>query len=168
MVAAARQLEAAGAGCVVICTNTMHKMADEVQASVGIPLLHIADAAARAVRERGLRRVALLGTRYTMAEDFYTGRLARKFGLDVLVPGAADQEEIHRIIYSELVIGITTPASRTVFQQVIGKLAAQGAEGIILGCTEIGLLVRQSDSPLPLFDTTQLHARAAVDFALAE
>lgn len=168
MVAAARQVEAAGADFLLICTNTMHKMAAEVQAAVHIPLLHIADAAASAVLEQGIHTVGLLGTRFTMQGDFYKDRLADKFGLKVYTPMPADQDIVHDIIYDELVLGKVTPASRAAYQKIILKLAEQGAEGIILGCTEIGLLVQQSDCSLPLFDTTLLHAQAAVQYALKD
>jgi aspartate racemase len=168
MVALAQQVEASGAECLVICTNTMHKMADEVAAAVQIPLLHIADAAAQRVCALGLHRVGLLGTRFTMEEDFYTGRLARNFGLDVLVPGADERNVVHRVIYEELVVGKINPESRRQYVEIIQGLARRGAEGIILGCTEIGLLVKAEDSPVPLFDTTLIHAEAAVEFALAE
>jgi aspartate racemase len=168
MTTAARQVEAAGADFLLICTNTMHKMADEVQAAVKIPLIHIADAAAAAVLEQGIRTVGLLGTRFTMQGEFYKRRLADKFGLKVYTPVAADQDAVHNIIYDELVVGQIMPASRDAYQKIILKLAEQGAEGIILGCTEIGLLVKQSDCSLPLFDTTLLHAQAAVQYALKD
>ncbi len=166
MIDAALRLEAGGADCVVICTNTMHKMADEVQAAVRVPLLHIADAAAEAVRGQGYTCVGLLGTRFTMEEDFYTGRLAERFGLQVITPEKADREIVHRVIYDELVTGVINPDSRVEYQRIIRALAAQGAQGVILGCTEIGLLVKNEDSHLPLFDTTLIHAIAAVDWAL--
>jgi aspartate racemase len=168
MVAAARQVEAAGADFLLICTNTMHKMADEVQAAVHIPLLHIADAAAEAALAQGIHTVGLLGTRFTMQGDFYKRRLADKFGLKVYTPVADDQDIVHNIIYDELVVGKILPNSKAAYQKIILKLAEQGAEGIILGCTEIGLLVQQSDCSLPLFDTTLLHAHAAVQYALKD
>ena len=168
MVDAARAVEAAGADFLLVCTNTMHKMAAEVQAAVNIPLLHIADAAAAAVLERGIHTVGLLGTRFTMQGDFYKDRLADKFGLKVYTPMPADQDVVHNIIYDELVLGKILPASKAAYQKIILKLADQGAEGIILGCTEIGLLVQQSDCSLPLFDTTLLHAQAAVQYALKD
>lgn len=163
---AARSLEAAGADFLVLCTNTMHKVAADIESAVRIPLLHIADATANVITARGLKRIGLLGTRFTMEEDFYKGRLAEKHGLDVLVPGPADRETIHRVIYHELVDGRIETASRQEFRSAIERLVAAGAEGIILGCTEIGLLVKDEDSPVPLFDTTRIHAEAAVDFAL--
>ena len=166
MIEAARSVEAGGADFLIICTNTMHKMAEAVQQSIGIPLLHIADATAEAIQARGLRRVGLLGTRFTMEEDFYRGRLVEKHNLEVLVPGQADRETIHRIIYDELVLGRTEPASKAEYLRIIAELAESGAEGIILGCTEIGLLINQTDSRLPLFDTTRIHALAAVQYAI--
>ncbi len=166
MIDAARRLENGGADFLLICTNTMHKLADAVQAEIGIPLLHIADATAEAVRGRELKAVGLLGTRFTMEEDFYRGRLVDRHGLRVLVPDAADRATVHRVIYEELVVGAIKPPSRTEYRRIIQALVAQGAEGIILGCTEIGLLVKAEDSPVPLFDTTRLHALAAVEFAL--
>jgi len=168
MIDAAQQLEGGGADCVVICANTMHKMADEVQENIHIPLLHIADVTAAVVKAQGLHRVGLLGTRYTMEEDFIKGRLAQKHGLEVLVPGADERTIIHNVIYDELVIGKINPVSKAAYLGIMDGLAQQGAEGIVLGCTEIGLLVKQGDYGLPLFDTTSIHALAAVDFALAE
>jgi aspartate racemase len=168
MMDAARQVEAAGADFLLICTNTMHKMADEVQAAIHIPLLHIVDAAAEAVKQRGIRTIGLLGTRFTMQGDFYKGRLAEKFGLKVIIPSEADQTIIHNVIYEELVTGKIIPASRAAYIDIIIKMEAEGAQGVILGCTEIGLLVKQSDCRLPLFDTTLLHALAAVDEALKD
>jgi len=166
MVAAARSVEAGGADFLIICTNTMHKMAEEVQQGIGIPLLHIADATAEVINTRGLHRVGLLGTRFTMEEDFYRGRLLEKFHLGVLIPEAADREIVHRVIYDELVLGKIQPASKAEYLRIIAGLAEAGAEGIILGCTEIGLLISQADSRLPLFDTTRIHALAAVEYAL--
>lgn len=166
MVEAAQSLQLGGADFIVICTNTMHKMADEVAASVSIPLLHIADATAEQIVARGFKRIGLLGTRFTMEEDFYKGRLEKKFALDVLTPEKADRDIVHRVIYEELVLGKTEVASKAEYLRIIQALQARGAEGIILGCTEIGLLVKQTDCSLPLFDTTLLHAEAAVEFAL--
>jgi aspartate racemase len=166
MADAARRLEKGGADFLVLCTNTMHKLADAIQAAVPIPLLHIADATAEAVRARGLSTVGLLGTRFTMEEEFYKGRLVGRHGLDVLVPDSDERELVHRVIYEELVVGEIRPASRAAFRGVIQGLIARGAAGIILGCTEIGLLVKAEDSPVPLFDTTRLHALAAVTEAL--
>jgi len=166
MINAAKAVEAGGADFLIICTNTMHKMVDEVQRSIAIPLLHIADATAVEIKARGLHRLGLLGTRFTMEEEFYRGRLEEKYALDVLVPDRADREIVHRVIYDELVVGRIEPASKAEYLRIIATLAHAGAEGIILGCTEIGLLVSQSDCSLPLFDTTRIHALAAVQFAL--
>lgn len=168
MVDAARRLEAGGAEALVICTNTMHRMADAVQAAVGVPLIHIADATAEAVKAAGSTKVGLLGTAFTMEQDFYKGRLAQRHGLEVIIPIAADRANVHRIIYEELVAGRVLPASRDVYRAVIARLIEAGAEAIILGCTEIMLLVRPEDSAVPLFDTTALHANAAVSMALAD
>jgi len=167
MVDAARAIERAGADFLVICTNTMHKMADDVQAAVDIPLLHIADATADAIRAAGLSKIGLLATRFTMEEDFYKGRLREKHGLDVLIPDEADREVVHEVIYNELCAGHVNEQSRQKYRAIIQRLTEAGAQGVILGCTEIGLLVRPEDSPIPLFDTTPIHARAAVEFALA-
>ncbi|MFO7622765.1 MAG: aspartate/glutamate racemase family protein [Anaerolineales bacterium] len=166
MVQAARQVEHGGADFLIICTNTMHRTADEVSQSISIPLLHIADATAEQVLARGFKQIGLLGTRFTMEEDFYRGRLENKFGLEVLIPDQAGRDLVHRVIYEELVIGVIDPESKKAYQQVIQQLAERGAQGVILGCTEIGLLVEQAGSPLPLFDTTAIHAQAAVDYAL--
>ncbi|MCP3802311.1 aspartate/glutamate racemase family protein [Allokutzneria sp. A3M-2-11 16] len=162
---AARSLEAAGADLILLCTNTMHEIADRIQAAVRIPLLHLADATARAVTAAGVRRVGLLGTAYTMERDYYRGRL-ESHGLDVLVPDAADRAAVHRVIYDELVKGEISGASRRLYREVIARFADAGAEGVILGCTEIELLVTQDDSPLPVFPTTRLHVEAAVADAL--
>lgn len=167
LVDAARRLEAAGAELLLICTNTMHRMAPAVQGAVGVPLVHIADATAERIVAAGLRRVGLLGTAFTMEQDFYKGRLRDAFGLEVIVPGAADRATVHRIIYDELVAGRVEPASRDAYRAVIARLVASGAEAMILGCTEIMLLVGQEDSPVPIFDTTALHASAALDRALS-
>ena len=166
MIEAARSVERAGAEFLVICTNTMHKMAGDVQKKIDIPLLHIADATAETILSRGLRKVALLGTRFTMEEDFYRGRLSARHGLDVIIPTADQRELVHRIIYDELCAGIIKPSSERVYLEVIEGLAGAGAQGIILGCTEIGLLVKQEHSRIPLFDTTVIHAEAAVAYAL--
>ena len=166
LIAAARSLESGGADFAIICTNTMHKLYDKIQQSVRIPLLHIADATAELIKAQGIQKIALLGTRFTMEENFYKGRLIEKYGLDVIIPGSEDMENIHRIIYDELCAGIIQPDSKQKYTDIIRRLAKEGAEGIILGCTEIGLLVKQEDSPVPLFDTTEIHARAAVKYAL--
>lgn len=163
---AARRLERGGADFLLICTNTMHRMADQVQAAVGIPLLHIADPTAERIKARGIMRVGLLGTAFAMEQDFYKGRLRDHFGLDVIVPGTEDRTTVHRVIYDELVQGRIEAASRDAYRAVIAGLAARGAEAVILGCTEIMLLVRPEDSAVPLFDTTAIHAAAAVERAL--
>ncbi|MGE6332851.1 aspartate/glutamate racemase family protein [Stenotrophomonas sp. NPDC077659] len=166
MIDAARRLQAGGADLLVLCTNTMHKLAPQLEAACPLPLLHIADPTAEAIQRAGLRTVGLLGTAFTMEEDFYRGRLLERFGLQVLIPEADDRREVHDIIYRELIAGVISDASRQIYVEVIKRLVARGAEAIILGCTEIMLLVRDRDSPVPLFDTTTLHARAAVDAAL--
>lgn len=166
MIDAAQRLERAGADFLVICTNTMHRVADEVVASVSVPLLHIADPTAERIKQAGYQRVGLLGTAFTMEQDFYKGRLAAMFGLDVLVPDAADRVIVHEVIYRELVLGKILPESRAAFRGVIARLIERGAQAIVLGCTEIMLLVLAEDSAVPLFDTTTLHAKAAVDEAL--
>lgn len=166
MVAAGKRLEAGGADFIVICTNTMHKMADEVAAEVSIPLVHIADATAEEIKRLGIKTVALLGTRFTMEQDFYKGRLADNHGLKVLIPDPEDRETIHRIIYKELCLGTISMDSKQAYLRIIEKLILEGAEGIILGCTEIPLLVKQEDVAVPILDTTQLHAESAVRFAL--
>ncbi|MFF4694925.1 aspartate/glutamate racemase family protein [Streptomyces chattanoogensis] len=163
---AAKALEAAGADMLLICTNTMHKVADEVAAAVSVPLLHLADTTAAAVLGKGLRRVGLLGTAFTMEQDFYRGRLAAQ-GLEVLVPDAVGRSTVHRVIYEELCVGVVREESRQAYQAIIKDLVAAGAEGIVLGCTEIELLISADDSPVPVFPTTRLHAEAAVSQALA-
>lgn len=166
MIYAVRRLERGGADGLVICTNTMHRMADDIQAASSLPLLHIADATAEAVNKAGLHTVGLLGTRFTMEGDFYRGKLEREHGLVVLVPNQAGREAVHRIIYDELILGIIREDSRQVYLDVITELVARGVQGVILGCTEIPLLVRQSDVAIPVFDTTAIHAQAAVEWAL--
>ncbi|KSB89941.1 aspartate racemase [Caulobacter vibrioides] len=163
---AGKALERAGADFIVLCTNTMHRLAGELQAAVDLPLLHIADPTGEAIRAAGLRKVGLLGTAFTMEHAFYRGQLEERFGLEVVAPGEADRALVHRVIYEELVAGVVRDDSRQAYREVIGRLAAAGAEGIILGCTEIMLLVGADDSPVPVFDTTTLHALAAVDRAL--
>ncbi|MGK6354720.1 aspartate/glutamate racemase family protein [Sphingomonas sp. DT-207] len=167
LAADAARIEAAGADCLLLCTNTMHLVADRIAAVISIPLLHIADATGAAVRAAGITRVGLLGTAFTMEQPFYRERLAERFGLEVLVPPADERELVHRVIYDELVAGRVLPASREAYRRVIAGLADRGAKGVILGCTEIMLLVSQDDSDIPVFDTTTLHALAAVDFALS-
>jgi aspartate racemase len=168
MVAASQNLERGGADFIVICTNTMHRMADDVAAVVSIPLLHIADPTAEKIKAAGLSKVGLLGTAFTMEQDFYKGRLVSNFGLDVLIPEDADRKTVHEIIYTELVAGEVNEISRERYRQAILRLVERGAQAIILGCTEIMLLISQDDSPVPVFDTTELHALAAVDMALAD
>ena len=158
---AAIALQGAGADFLVLCTNTMHKVASTIERAVSIPLLHIADPTAAAVQAAGVHRVGLLGTRFTMEDDFYRGRLRMLHGLDVVVPDAADRDTVHRIIYDELCMGRVSEASRTKYRRIVLGLVAQGAEGIILGCTEISMLVGPADAPVPTFDTTSIHARAA-------
>jgi aspartate racemase len=163
---AARALETAGADFLVLCTNTMHKVASTVERAVRTPLLHIADPTAEAIRQAGLRTVGLLGTRFTMEESFYRDRLRERHGIDVVVPGEDDRTAVHRIIYDELCMGRVVDASRATFARTIERLVDRGAEGIVLGCTEISLLVGASDAPVPVFDTTLLHARAAAIHAM--
>lgn len=162
----AKNLENAGADFVVLCTNTMHKAADEIQASISIPFLHIADATAQQVKDAGIHKIGLLGTRFTMQEDFYKGRLSERYGLTVMIPDAPAREIIHRVIYDELVLGKIEPQSKEAYIRIIEQMIRDGAEGVILGCTEIGLLIHPEDSQVPLFDTTQIHAEAAVEYAL--
>lgn len=166
MVRTAATLERAGAEAIVLCTNTMHLLAPAIEAAVAIPLLHIADAAGAAAVAAGVSRVGLLGTAFTMEQPFYRNRLAARFGIEAIVPDAADCATVHRIIYDELVRGIVTEESRTTYRDVMARLVARGAGGIMLGCTEIGLLVHATDAAVPLFDTTPLHAAMAVRFAL--
>lgn len=165
LVDAARRLEAGGAECVVLCTNTMHKVAAQIEAAISIPFLHIAEPTGQAALEAGTVTVGLLGTAFTMEQDFLKDRLSAQ-GLNVLIPDTQERQAVHRIIYDELCVGVISPASRQVYQRVIDSLAERGAQAIILGCTEIGLLIKPEHSPLPLLDTTHLHARAAVAFAL--
>ena len=162
---AAAALERAGADFIVICTNTMHKVAPLIASHISVPILHIAEVTAAALGHQGITTAALLGTRYTMEQDFYKGKL-QEYGLQVLVPGAERRQEINRIIFEELCLGTISPASRAYFNDTIRELGEAGAQGVILGCTEIGLLVRQEDVSLPLFDTTVLHATAAAERAL--
>ncbi len=163
---AARRIEAGGADFLLICTNTMHKVADAVSAAVDIPLLHIADATGEALRQDGVRRVGLLGTAFTMEQDFYKGRLAERFGLEVLVPAAEDRRRVHDVIYRELCLGVVRPESKRAFLDIVDRLATRGAEGVILGCTEIGLLIAPADTAVRLYDTTHIHAARAVALAL--
>jgi aspartate racemase len=166
LVKAAQDVERGGADLAVLCTNTMHKLADEIQAHIHIPLLHIADATAEKIKASGLKRIGLLGTRFTMEQDFYKGRLIEKHGLDVLTPDDMEREMVHCVIYDELCLGVIKDDSREAYKRIMAKLVERGAEGIILGCTEIELLVRAQDCSAPLFPTTHIHAEAAVAFAL--
>ncbi len=168
MVDAARHVESGGADFILICTNTMHRMAEAVQKQIDIPLLHIADATANRIKEYGLKKIGLLGTKFTMEEDFYKGRLAMMHDLEIILPGDDERELVHRVIYDELVMGEIKASSKARYIEVINNLVERGAEGIILGCTEIGLLIGQDDVRVPVFDTTHIHATAAVEYALAE
>jgi aspartate racemase len=163
---AAQSVEAAGADCLLICTNTMHKVAPQISAAINIPLIHIADATAQQLIKDGIRRVGLLGTQFTMAEDFYKGRLRDKFDIEVLIPNEVDQQVVHQVIYSELCLGKISSDSRQHYVEIIEKLQQQGAQAVILGCTEIALLVQQQHTQVPLYDTTAIHGKSAVDFAL--
>ncbi len=163
--AAARRVEAAGADCLVICTNTMHKVAADIEAAIHIPLLHIADATAEVLLRDGIKTVGLLGTGFTMKQDFYKGRLAEKYGLEVLIPGTKDRGIVHDVIYNELCLGHTTAAAKADYLRIIDELANRGAQAVILGCTEIGMLVSQGDTEVRLYDTTLIHAEKAVAFA---
>lgn len=164
---AARRLESAGADFLLLCTNTMHKVADAIEAASALPLLHIADPTAAAIQAAGLQRVGLLGTRFTMEQPFYRERLEDRHGIQVLVADEPDRAEVHRVIYEELCRGVVSEASRQAYRQVISRLVARGAQAVILGCTEIGLLVRADDAEVPLFDTCVLHAQAAAERALS-
>lgn len=165
LAAGARQLKAAGAECLLICTNTMHKVVDDITAATNLPLVHIADATAELLVADGVSKVGLLGTAFTMEQDFYTGRL-RTHGLDVIVPDEADRRIVHRVIYEELCLGQCVAESKAEYLRIIEALRAEGAEAVILGCTEIGLLVSNGDTDVPLLDTTAIHAKKAVSFAL--
>lgn len=160
LAAAARNLELAGADFIVICTNTMHKVVPQIQKKISIPILHIADATAEALLDADIKNVALLGTKYTMTQDFYKEKLIAR-GLSVVIPNEEDVELVNRVIYEELCLGLVSDTSRKQYQRIIGAMKEEGAQGVILGCTEIGLLIHQEDSALPVFDTTQIHARAA-------
>lgn len=167
MAEAAQALERAGADFLVLCTNTMHKVATAIEAAAGIPLFHIADPTADEIRQAGLSTIGLIGTRFTMEQAFYKDRLRERHGLQILTPGQEDRDTVHRIIYDELCVGQVKEASRAEYRRVIASLVAQGAQAVILGCTEISLLVGAQDSAVPLFDTTSIHARKAADWALA-
>ncbi|MCZ4252337.1 aspartate/glutamate racemase family protein [Pseudoalteromonas shioyasakiensis] len=166
LIKAAKQVEAAGADYLLICTNTMHKLAEQVQAAVAIPLLHIADAVGENLIQHNFKKVALLGTQFTMEQDFYKQRLADKFAIDVLIPDTQGRETVHRVIYDELCKGIISPESKAEYLTIIDDLTQQGAEAIILGCTEIALLVQQSDTSIPLLDSTALHCAMALENSL--
>ncbi|PWW42828.1 aspartate/glutamate racemase family protein [Chromohalobacter israelensis] len=168
LAAAARQIEHAGADFLLIATNTMHKVAPQVEAAIDIPLLHIADATAESLVADGITRVGLLGTRFTMEQDFYKQRLSERYGIDVVVPDDTQRECVHRVIFEELCLGRIEPASREAFLAVIDALHARGAQAVILGCTEIAMLIKATDTQVPLYDTTALHAQAAVKRALSD
>jgi aspartate racemase len=166
MCSIAQKLEQAGADCLLIGANTMHKIADAIQAAISIPIIHIAEVTARAVNEQGLKKVALMGTKYTMELDFYPKALAA-YGIEMIIPGEDDRDYIHHSIYEELGKNIFTAEAKSYYQQIIQRLAAKGAEGVILGCTEIPLLISPADSPIPIFNTAFIQSCAAVDFALS-
>jgi len=168
MIDAARRVERGGADFVLICTNTIHKMAGDVAANINVPLLHIADATAEKITSLGLKEIGLLGTKFTMEQDFYKGRLKEKFGIHVVTPNESEREIIHNVIYKELCLGAIKDSSREQAKAIINRLSDNGAQGIILGCTELPLLIKQEDCPIPLFDTTVIHAKAAVDYALKD
>ena len=168
MVDIGRKLESAGSDLVLICTNTMHKMAPQVQESIQVPLLHIADAAADEIKSRDMKKVGLLGTKFTMEQDFYKKRIKDCYGIEVIIPEQEERDIVHKVIYKELISGIINESSRKKFQKIIENLKLRGAEGVILGCTEIPLLIKDKDSAIPVFDTTMLHARKAVNLALKD
>ncbi len=168
LVTGALSVQRGGADFLVICTNTMHKLADEIAGNIEIPILNIIDVTADVIKARGFKSVGLLGTRFTMTQDFYKNRLLEKHGIDTLIPSDKDVSYIHQVIMEELTVGVISPKSKKGYWEVINKLQDQGAEGVILGCTEIPLLVKQDEGNIPLFDTTLLHAQAAVDLALGE
>jgi len=166
MIEAAKDLEKGGADFVIICTNTMHKMADEVQENIQIPLLHMADLTGENIQKKGIKKIGLLGTKFTMEEDFYKERLISNFGMEVLIPDEEERQIVHDVIYNELCLGEIKTSSKDKFVKIINNLVKNGAEGIILGCTEIPLLIKQEDVEIPLFDTTTIHAKSAVEYAL--
>lgn len=166
MVAAAKALKSAGADFIIICTNTMHKMAEDIEKEAGIKVLHIAEVTGEKIIQKGLKKVGLLGTKFTMEQDFYKKVLEDKFNIDVVIPEEADREVVHKIIYEELCKGILKDTSREKYKEIISKLQAKGAEGVVLGCTEIPLLIKQKDVSVPVFDTTTIHGVAAVEFAI--
>ncbi|MBO1256598.1 aspartate/glutamate racemase family protein [Alteromonas sp. 5E99-2] len=163
---AAKGIESAGADVVLICTNTMHKVADGIQSQIGIPLLHIADATAQKLQADGIKRVGLLGTKFTMEEDFYKGYISGNYGIDVITPNQKERDVVHDIIYSELCCGQIKASSRAQYVEIVERMQKEGAEGIILGCTEIALLLKQTDTPVKLYDTTSLHVQSALSFTL--
>lgn len=165
---AAQGLEKAGADAIMLCTNTMHKVVSQIEAGCSLPILHIADATGQVIQNAGLGQIALLGTRYTMEQDFYRGRLKEAFGITSLIPDETQRMKINQIIFDELCHGVTHSVSKRYYQQVINELQEMGAEGVIFGCTEIGMLLNQNDCTLPVFDTTAIHAQAAVDFMLSD
>lgn len=167
MIDAAQKVEKGGADFIVICTNTMHKMVPEISANISIPILHIADATAEKIKEKGIKKIGLLGTNFTMTQDFYKGKLEKDHHLEVIIPNETDRQIIHSIIYQELILGNIKEESRQKYVAIIKKMQSDGAEGVILGCTEIPLLIQQKDSPIPVFDTTKIHAEKAVEFALS-
>lgn len=167
MIDAAKKIERGGAEMLTICTNTMHKMVPDIEKEISIPIVHIADATAEVIKSKKIRKVALLGTRFTMEQDFYKGRLIENHGIDVVIPEGDDLEQVHNIIYNELVLGEIKLSSKEIFRQIIKRLIERGAEGIILGCTEIPLLIQQEDCSVPVFDTTQIHAEKTVEFAIS-
>ncbi len=164
---AAQSVEAGGADFLLICTNTMHKVAPEIEASISIPILHIADATANRLLADGVKRVGLLGTRFTMEQDFYKNRLTEKFGIEVLVPNDTDRTVVHEVIYNELCLGEIKADSKSQYLEIVARLHEQGAEAVIMGCTEITLLINQQDTNVPLYDTTAIHAEEAVTLALS-
>ena len=164
---AAQKVQAGGAELLVICTNTMHKVASQIEQSISIPILHIADATAEELMEKGIKKVGLLGTKFTMEQEFYKGRLAEKYGLEVIVPCTDDQDVVHQVIYNELCLGKVVESSKQGYLRIITSLKSEGAEAVILGCTEIALLVQQKHTSVPLFDTTTIHAKKAVELAIS-
>ncbi|MBE2978780.1 aspartate/glutamate racemase family protein [Priestia megaterium] len=166
MIKGAQYIEKGGADFLIICTNTMHKMASEIQQHISIPILHIADATAMKIKDQGISRIGLLGTKFTMEEDFYKGRLIANYNLEVNIPSEEERQVVHDIIYKELCLGKIEEDSKSAYQKIINGLLNDGIEGVILGCTEISLLINQNDISIPIFDTTEIHARAAVDYAL--
>ena len=165
---AAQSVEAGGADFLIICTNTMHKVAEQIQGNISIPLLHIADATAAKLVKNGITKAGLLGTRFTMEQDFYKDRLTERFGIEVVVPSSNDQTIVHNVIYDELCRGVINPDSKEQYLTIVKNLFEQGAQAVILGCTEIALLINQNDTSVPLYDTTEIHAEAAVNLALSD